>query len=157
MKASDDGSTATEDWTESCNAKGDVSSGTDILTRVAPRPLGSHAISGSWKVSKRLSRSENNLIITLKLTADAFSFSDPTDQGYVARLDGTETALNGSLDGTIVSVRQIDDKTIQETDKRSGKVVEVTTFVVSDDGKTLGVSQEDKTKGTTRQFLLRKQ
>ena len=157
MVASDDGSTATEDWTESCNVKGDVLSGKDMLTRVAPGPRGSHAISGSWKISKRVSRSENTLVITLKLTADAFGFADPTDQGYVAKLDGTETAFKGSRDETVVSVKRIDDRTIQQTDKRNGKVVEVTTFVISADGRTLTVSQEDRMKGTARQFLLRKQ
>jgi hypothetical protein len=83
MMVTGDGNTATENWTESCNPKGDVLSGEDLMNRVAPGPRGAHAVPGSWKISKRVSRSENTLVITLRLTADAFSFSDPTDQGYV--------------------------------------------------------------------------
>ena len=157
MKVSDDGTTAAEDWTESCNAKGDILSGTDTLVRVAPGPSGSHAISGSWKISKRVSRSENTLVITLKLTTNTFSFSDPTDQSYVAKLDGSETPFKGDLEGTVVSVKRFNESTIEQTDKRAGKVVEVTRFVISADGKTLTIFEEDKTKGTVRRFVGHKQ
>jgi hypothetical protein len=63
MTVSSDGNSATVDWTESCNAKGDVVSGRLILNRVAKGPRGSHAVSGSWQIVKRLNRSENALVI----------------------------------------------------------------------------------------------
>jgi|SRR5215469_953042 len=157
MTVAADGNTATAEWTESCNAKGDVVSGKDIMARLSPGPHGSHAISGSWKIAKRISRSENALVITLKLTPDTFSFSDPAGVGYVARLDGTETPFKGDLSGTIVSVKRIDERTIEQTDKRDGKVLGVTRFVLSADGTTLAVSQEDTAKGTVRKFILNKQ
>jgi hypothetical protein len=157
MTVSDDGNTATEEWMESCNTKGQAVSGMDIMVRLAPPPHGSHAISGSWKISKRISRSENALAISLKLTPDTFSFSDPAGMGYVASLDGADTPLRGDLSGTIVSVKRIDERTIEQTDKRDGRVIGVTRFVVSAHGDTLTVSEEDKAKGTIRQFVLHKQ
>src|SRR5262249_7188079 len=69
MIVSADGNTATEKWMESCNTKGEAVSGIDIMARLAPGPHGAHAISGSWKISKRINRSENALVITLKLTS----------------------------------------------------------------------------------------
>jgi len=157
MTVSLDGNTATVERTESCNAQGDVVAGKDILGRVAKVPSGAHAISGSWLISKRLNRSENALVVTLKLEGNTFSFADPAGQGYTAKLDGTETPFKGDLSGTIVSVKRIDENTVEETDKRDGKIVEVTRFLVSADGKTMTVSMENIVNQTTRQFVAHKQ
>ena len=157
MTVSFDGSSATFEWTESCSANGDVVSGKDILSRVTKGPRGSHAVSGSWQLSKRVNRSENALVITLKLEGDTFSFADPTGQSYAARLDGTETPIEGDLSNTMVSVRRIGENMIEETDKHDGKVVEVIRFTPSADGKTMTVSMENEVKGTTRQLVAHKQ
>ena len=157
MIVSSDGNTATVEWTESCNAQGDAVVGKDILSRVAKAPSGAHAISGSWRITKRVNRSENALVVTLKLEGNIFSFADPAGQGYTAKLDGTETPFKGDLGGTIVSVKRIDENTIEETDKRDGKIVEVTRFAVSADAKTMTVSMDNKANDTTRQFVAYKQ
>jgi uncharacterized protein YqgV (UPF0045/DUF77 family) len=157
MTVSSDGSSATFEWTESCNVNGDVVSGKDILSRVTKGPRGSHAVSGSWQISKRVNRSENALVVTLKLEGDTFRFADPAGQSYAARLDGTETRIEGDLSNTMVSVRRLGENTIEETDKRNGKVVEVTRFTPSADGKTMTVSMEDKVKGGTRLLVCHKQ
>ncbi|HMB83360.1 MAG TPA: hypothetical protein VKI40_04835 [Terriglobales bacterium] len=157
MTVSSDGNSATVDWTESCNVNGDVDSETFILSRVTKGPRGSHAVSGSWQILKRVSLSENALVVTLKLEGDTFSFADPTGQSYSARLDGTETPFKGDLSNTMVSVKRIGENTIEEIDKHDGKVVEVTRFTPSADGETMTVSMENKVKETTRQFVLHKQ
>ena len=59
MTISSGGDSATVEWTESCNANGDVVTGKDILRRIAQGPHGSHAVSGSWRMVKRENRSEN--------------------------------------------------------------------------------------------------
>ena len=156
MAVSIDGKTANDEWTESCNAKGDVVTGQAIMNRVAEAPRGAHAISGSWKESKWVSGSENAVLITLKLEADTFSFADPTDQHYKAKLDGTETPFEGDLSGTVVSVKRTGENTIEETDRQDGKVVRVARFTVSGDGKTLTISEENTPKGMTRQFVAHK-
>ena len=157
MTVSPDGNTATVEWTESCNAQSNVVAGKDLMARVSQGPRGAHAISGSWRIAKRMNRSENALVATLKLAADTFSFADPTGQSYTAKLDGRETRFKGDLSGTLVSVRRIDERTIEETDKRGGKIVEVTRFTVSADAKTMTVSMTDRATGTTRQFVCHKQ
>lgn len=157
MTVSSDGKSATIDWKESCNVNGDVVSETFILSRLTRGPRGSHAVSGSWQIVKRVNNSENALIVTLKLESNAFSFSDPTGQGYTAKLDGTETTVEGDLSNTMVSVRRIGENSIEETDKRGGKVVEVIRFTPSADGKTMTVSMKNKVKGGTRQFVCHKQ
>jgi hypothetical protein len=101
--------------------------------------------------------SQNALAVTLKLEGDTFSFADPAGQRYAARLDGTETPFEGNLSNTVVSVKRIDENTIEESDKQDGKVVDVTRFTLSADGKTMTVFMEDKVKGGTRQFVCHRQ
>ncbi|MGA2101353.1 MAG: hypothetical protein ABSG34_09640 [Candidatus Sulfotelmatobacter sp.] len=157
MTVSADGKAATEEWTESCNAKGDIVAGQDIMGRLGVGPSRSHAISGSWKILKRLKRSENALMITMKLVDHEFTFADPTGQGYTAKLDGTETPIKGDISGALVSVKLINERTIEETVKHEGKVNQVTRFVISADGKVLTIFQENRSNGTTRQFVAHKQ
>jgi hypothetical protein len=156
MTVSSDGNSATVEWTESCNANRDVITGKDILSRVTKGPRGSHAVSGSWQISKRVNRSENALVVTLKLEGDTFSFTDPAGQSYTARLDGTETRIKGNLTNTMVSLRRIGENTIEETDRQNGKVVEVTRFTPAADGKTMTIYIENKAKGSVRQFVAHK-
>ena len=157
MTVSTDGNAATVEWTESCNAKGDVVAGKDLMARISNGPRGAHAISGSWRITKRMNRTENALVVTLKLESDTFSFADPTGQSYTAKLDGTETPVIGDLSNTMVSVKRIDEHTIEETDKLKGKVVTVTRFRMSADGKTISISIKDNAKNTTRGFVAHKE
>jgi hypothetical protein len=157
MTVSSNGNSATVEWTESCNANGDVVSGQLILSRVTKGPRGSHAVSGSWQIVKRLSLSENALVITLKLEGDTFSFADPTGQSFAARLDGTETPFKGDLSHTMASVKRIGANTIEVTNRNDGKVVEVWRFTPSADGKEMTVSMENKVKGSTQQLVAHKQ
>ncbi len=152
-----DGNTAIWEFTDSCNSNGAEVRWKQISVRVTKGPVGSHAISGSWRAMRMINSSENGLTATLKLDGDSFSYMDPTGLSYTARLDGTEAPFRGDANNTVVSVRQIDDGTIEETDKRAGKVVSVTRFTVSADGKTLTVNIIDKLQGSSIQFVAGKQ
>ncbi len=104
-----------------------------------------------------MSRSNNALVVTLKLEGDKFSFADPSGQSYEAKLDGTETPFKGDLAHAIVSVKRIGENSIEETNKRDGKVVEVDLFTVSADGQTMIIAMENKVNETTRQLVAHKQ
>jgi hypothetical protein len=47
--------------------------------------------------------------------------------------------------------------TIEETDKRDGKVISVARWTVGSDGKTMAVKVEDKLHGSNMQFTATKQ
>ena len=153
---SPDGNTLTDEWTESCDAEGNVITGKQIFTRIKDAPPGAHAVSGSWQVSRPAELSENALVGTFKLDASTFSLSDPTGQSYIANLDGTETPIKGDLSNTIVSVRLIDANTVEETDKRDGKIVQVVRYSVAHDGKSMSITFTDKVRGTTVQSTAHK-
>ncbi|HXN98075.1 MAG TPA: hypothetical protein VN881_03320 [Candidatus Acidoferrales bacterium] len=152
-----DGNTAVWEFADSCDANGEEVTWKQISVRVAKGPAGSHPISGSWRAMRIVNSSENGLSATMKLEGDNFSFADSTGQSYTARLDGPDAPLAGGVSNTVVSVRRVDDGAIEETDKRAGKVVSVTRFTVSADGKTLNVSINDKLQGSSIQFVAQKQ
>jgi len=67
---------------------------------------------------------------------------------YTANFDGKDSPITGSQFGAdMVSLKRIDARTTERTDKKGNKVVQVLTRVVSQDGKTMTVT----TKGTNAQ------
>jgi hypothetical protein len=152
-----DGSTLLFEFSDSSATSGDPVTGKGQETRVAKGPAGSHAISGSWKAAKMDTLSDNALKITYKVEGDSLNMSNLTGQSYTAKLDGTEAPYKGDPGTTSVSVKKVDKNTLEETDKREGKVISVAHIMVSADGKTLTLKVDDKLHGTTSQFTAMKQ
>jgi len=126
-------------------------------TRVGPAPAGAHALSGAWRTSKVNSVSSNGLTVTYKGTADGLKMSDPNGNSYDAKFDGKDYPIQGDPGHTMVSLKRIGNDTIEETDKRDGKVVGVNRMTVSKDGKSISVEYTDKQHGTTTTFTMEKQ
>jgi len=149
---SQDGKTANFEFTDSSNTNGDPVSGKGTITQVAKGPAGSHAVSGSWVTSKLDTLSDNGLLVTFSL-----SMTNPTGQSYVAKLDGTDAPYKGDPGITSVSVKSMGENTIEETDKRDGKVISVARMTVGSDGKIITLKVEDKLRGSNSQFTATKQ
>jgi hypothetical protein len=66
---------------------------------------------------------------------------------YTAQYDGKDYPMTGSQNADTVSLKRIDARTLERTDKKGDKVVATSTRVVSEDGKTMTVT----TKGTNAQ------
>ncbi|MFY9531845.1 MAG: hypothetical protein WBC04_11205 [Candidatus Acidiferrales bacterium] len=154
---SPDGNTLTFEFSNSSATNADPVTGKGEETRVAKGPAGSHAISGSWRMSKMDALSDNAMTITYKVSGDSLSMSSPTGQSYTAKLDGTDAPYNGDPGTTSVSVKRLDKNTMEETDKREGKAISVARMTVSIDGKTMTLKVDDKLQGTTSQFTAMKQ
>jgi len=103
------------------------------------------------------SLSENALRITYKVTGESLTMSNQTGQSYTAKLDGTEAPYKGDPGTTSVSVKKTGANTMEETDKRDGKVISVARITVSADGKTMKVVVDDKLHGTQAEFTATKQ
>jgi hypothetical protein len=84
-----------------------------------------------------------------KATADFVNADGTrTTTVYTANFDGKDSPLTGSQFGAdMVSLKRIDARTTERTDKKGDKIVQVLTRVVSQDGKTMSVT----TKGTDAQ------
>jgi hypothetical protein len=69
----------------------------------------------------------------------------PMIGSYTANYDGKDYPMVGSPVADTVAFRKIDANTVERTDKKGGKVVQVLTRVMAKDGKSMTVT----TKGTT--------
>jgi hypothetical protein len=157
VTVSPDGNTATVVFTDSSATNAEPVTGKGEATRVSKGPAGSHAISGSWRFAKMENLSENALLVTYKVDGDTLTMSNPTGQTYTAKLDGTDAPYKGDPGTSSVSVKRLDKNTIEETDKRDGKVIGIYRMTVAPDGKTMTIAVTDKLRGTTSQSVGEKQ
>jgi hypothetical protein len=152
-----DGKTVTFEFSDSTATNADPVTGKFEEVRVAKGPAGSHAISGSWRASKVENVSDNGLMFTYKVDGDMLTMTTPTGQSYNAKLDGTDAPYKGDPGTTSVSVKRINKSTIEETDKRDGKVINVSRITVISGGKSMKIAVDDKLHGTTSSFVAAKQ
>ena len=157
LTVSPDGNTLTFEFSDSSNTNGAPVTGKGEETRAAKGPAGSNAISGSWRMVKIENLSDNATTWTYKVNGDELTMTTLTGQSYTAKLDGTEAPYKGDPGTTSVSVKQMGKNTIEETDKRDGKVISVARITVAADGKSMTIAWTDKLHGTTGQFLAEKQ
>jgi hypothetical protein len=152
-----DGNTMKFEFSDSSATSGDPVTGKGEAMRVAKGPAGAHLISGSWRTAKMDSISDNGIAFTYKVEGGSLTMSNPTGQGYTAKLDGTEAPYKGDPGTTSVSVKQLDKNTLEETDKRDGKVILVSRVTVAADGKSMTIAFDDKLHGTTGKIMAQKQ
>jgi hypothetical protein len=157
-KVSDDGKTMMFTFNDSSNTNGGPAvTGKGEATRVANGPAGSNAISGSWRTTKIESLSDNAITWTYKVSGDELAMTSPTGQSYTANLNGTEAPMKGDPGVSSVTVKMIGKNTVEETDKRDGKVIGVWKLTVAADGKTAKGVYDDKLQGTQTEYVAMKQ
>jgi hypothetical protein len=116
---------------------------TQTLKRIGTLPSGVHATSGQWQDVKGAG-SENGLVTTYKTKGDELTLTRPTGETYTANFDGKEYPVKGSYNYDTVSLKRLGERAFEETDKLKGKVIEIDTWTVSSDGKTLTVAAVEK-------------
>jgi hypothetical protein len=130
---------------------------TDVsFTRMDKGPADSNGTSGSWQINS-VTESDSGLMTTYKWAGDELNMSQPTGENFMAKMDGKDYPYRGSYSYDSVSLKRIDDHTIEQTSKRDGKVIEVSRITVSPDGKTLTAVAENKLTDRTSTFILEKE
>jgi len=153
---SDDGRAMTVKTTTHSESSDQTVMAEATLTRIGAAPEGANATSGSWRIDK-VGQSENGLNVTYKSDGDALSMSNPSGESYTAKLDGRYYPVKGAYFYDSVSLKRIDDHTIEETDRRDGTVVQVSTMTVASDGKTMTVVSKSALSGRTSTYFAQKQ
>jgi hypothetical protein len=154
---SPDGKTATVTFTDASNTNGGAPvTGKATSTLVAKGPAGSHAASGSWRADKMQSLSDNAIVWTYKVNGDELTMTNPTGQSYTAKFNGPDAPMKGDPGVTSVSLKKMGN-TLEETDKRDGKVIGVLKLTVAPDGKTAKAAFTDTRQNRTTQFDAVKQ
>jgi len=155
---SPDGHTMKFEFSDSSNTNGGAPvTGSEEARRVARGPDGSHAVSGSWRTTKIENLSDNATAFTFKVNGREITMTSPTGQSYTANLNGADAPMKGDPGITSVSVKIRNKTTLEETDKRDGKVIGILRFTAEPDGKTAKGSYEDTLQNRTTEFESTKQ
>lgn len=153
-QVSADGNTLTGKFIDYSGAK--PVNGSYTEKRVAPAAAGAHAISGSWQTEAMSDLADLARTLSYQLSDDGLTMQW-NGQRYDAKFDGKDYPVSGDPGQTMVSLKKINASTIEESDKRQGKLVEVIRSSVSADGKTLKVEDRDLEHGTTMRYTMDKQ
>lgn len=124
--------------------------------RVAAAPAGAHAVSGSWQPDQLSAANDAVRTITYRMTPDDFSMQW-NGQSYSAKFDGNQYPVAGDPAHTTVTVRRIDDNTVEETDRREGQVTDEIRMAAAPDGHTMVITDRDMQHGQTTTMTLEKQ
>jgi hypothetical protein len=151
---SEDGNTLNGKFTDYTGSQ--PVSGNFTEKRVAAGPAGAHKVSGSWKADKITDIGDAGTTLTYTMGADSLKMSS-NGINYDAKFDGRDYPMSGDPGHTMVSLKHIGSRTIEETDKRDGKVTDVVHSGVSKDGKSLHVVDEDKAHGQRTSYTMEKQ
>jgi hypothetical protein len=135
--------------------QGEPVTGEVALTRVSAGPKGSHGISGSWRTAKVENVSDQGLTFTYKSIEDGLSMQAPTGESYEAKFDGKDYPVKADRAGGMISLKKLNDNTVEETYKQDGKPVAVNEMTV--EGKTMKVNSKDLRRGTTMSYTADKQ
>jgi hypothetical protein len=144
-------------WNFTDRSGGRPVSGAILLARMGAGPPTAHAASGSWKVAKIESLSDGGAKLTFVSTAHGLKMTNPAGRGYEAKFDGVPVALHGDTGHTQVALMQLNAREFEETDRRNGIIVAMAKYSVSEDGKTLTVTDHDTQHNRTDVFVLDKQ
>jgi hypothetical protein len=109
---------------------------------------------GIWKLNVAKSQfvpgpGPKSLTLTFETTKDGIKLTShrvdadgkETHGGYVSKFDGKDVPLKGNPDADTGAPKKIDDNSYENTWKKAGKVTITAKAVVSNDGKTLTITQ----------------
>jgi hypothetical protein len=154
LTASADGKTLSGKIADHTGSK--TATGAYTASRVAAAPAGAHAISGSWQVNAFTGGNDVLRTVSYAMTADGLSMHW-NGQSYEAKFDGKEYPIVGDPGHTKVTLKKVDDNTVEETDHRMGKVTDEVRLAAAADGKTLTVTDQDVQHNQTTTLTFDKQ
>lgn len=120
------------------------------FARIANGPPGSHALSGKWTMQTVKNATRAGTLTTYQTIANGMKISDGS-VSYEVKFDGKDYPAGGDAHAT-VSLKLIDEYTLEETDKQDRKVTTVARMTVSKDGKSMRVESSDKKRGSTMTY-----
>jgi hypothetical protein len=151
FKVSADGKQLNEVMKDMSGAK--VATWNQVSSRVGPGAAGSHAMAGSWKMDKMPGASDEGMIITYHQSADGLQMQY-NGASYDAKFDGKPVLTANDPGKTMVSLKRISDRVIEETDTRGGQVTDVIRLTVSDDGKSMSVVDQNRGSDMTMSWTM---
>ena len=153
FEISPDGKMMTVSVTDNSAPSGKPVQAKVMMKRVAAGPPGSHAMSGSWE-QENFDANDDAMTFTIKVDGDTLTSSSPLGSGYTAKMDGSDAPYKGDPGITSVSVKKLGPNTLEETDKRDGKVISVNKMTVT--GNKMTIEWIDKLRNQTGKIVATK-
>jgi hypothetical protein len=127
-----------------------------VYQRIDKGPSGSHAISGSWRANKT-KKSKNGSIVKYKCTKEGFSAETPLGEKYYGKFDGHFYLTEDDPGHTMASVKLLNPKSVELTQKREGKISGILRLTVTQDGKSIHGMFVRKPDNAVNTFELERQ
>ena len=153
-EVSSDGNTLTVKFQDYTGSK--MATGTFTETRRAAAPPGAHRASGSWQPGQLQDANEAARTVAYQMTNEQFSMHW-NGQSYNAKFDGKQYPGHNDPGGTAVTVKRLNDTTVEETDHRQGKVTDEIRLAAGSDGKSIEVTDNDVIHHQITTYTLDKQ
>lgn len=122
---------------------------TRTYARLTPAPAGAHAVSGTWHRQAITSLSTNAGVITFEVEGNRLRESSPAGWTGTADFDGEPGPVTGNPGQTSVTFHKVSPGQFVETDWFEGKKVDITSWSVSPDGKSLTAVDDYLATGVT--------
>jgi hypothetical protein len=151
---STDGNTLTEEWVDYTGSK--PGKQTTTSKRLTAGRAGAHEISGTWQQDQLNGASDSLVTLKYESTSDGLKMFW-NGQSYDAKFDGKEYPTKNDPGDTMVSLKRVDASTIEETDRRGGKVTDIVRSVVSADGRSISVEDVDQVHNIKTTYTMMKQ
>lgn len=151
-----DGNTLVEQMTDFAAPSGEAVTAEETFSRVSPGPDGAGVISGSWQAEKVKAASPTALTVVYRSIPGGLQASTPKGEGYAAKFDGKDYPIQGDPAHETVSLKWINARTLEETDKQDGAVHYRLRLAVSRDGQTMQVTEHDQERGTRMSYTMEK-
>lgn len=148
---SSDGRTMLEEFTNT-PGPGAVT-GKAGFVRVGKAPPGSHPLSGKWQMRTIHNATQAGTLTTYRSISGGMNVVNGR-QSYDVKFDGKDYPVGDSQ--ATVSLKLIDDSTMEEIDKADGRILTVIHMNVSKDGQTMKVESVDKQRGGTMTYTAEK-
>lgn len=155
LTVSPDGKNLTDHFEKHVNEQ--VFTAESITERVAASPPGAHAISGSWDSVRQIKPSESSIFFKLHDLGNTLEYHDGTGASYKAKFDGADYPERSTDPNKAVSIKRIDARTIEQTDKIGGKATGIMRLQLSEDGKVVEVTFDDIANGAQGRMRATKQ
>jgi hypothetical protein len=127
------------------------------LQRVSAGPAGSHLVSGTWRIVRMSAMSDDVATSVFHVEGDRIDWSTPAGVSYHAVFDGPPVPQIGDPGNTQITVRRINDHQFVESDWKAGKIEDVFTFTVTDDGRRMTIVDQKASDGTIQTQIAYKQ
>jgi hypothetical protein len=129
-----------------------------VARRSAAGPPGSHAVSGTWQGVRYVTVPAQLRTSCFEESGDGLTYRSGTGYSYTARFGEDPVPIAGPYNGSLnVSIERVSPLRIVETRRQEGRLVQVRTYTLSRNGRTLESASYDPSTGTTFRVTARRQ